>query len=360
MDEYYIKENNRWTGPFVQSEFEVKIAGMDEVVFWKRDFCPNQILHPALCSHFKTMSKTSEAEHEEPDIRETTSAKEQVMGSEETSTDKITTTQERPEEQPKEEPEEISSGLAENIHSGNNGKKSELKPEPETTAPKPEAISKTEEKAEKPVPEEKPEAPEKESVTASVPKEKTEEPTPKEEPEPKIAEAESVTDSVSQEKKEEPTAEKEPEPLPGKKISEKPEKEKKLPETTAQKPAEPESKAVEEKPVKEKTSKTRPPVEPVAKETDKQGYLLKMAVIVIGFLLVILAGFYVNSRLSVVKYQDTIIRNYIEEIDNRTNEIVKEQQVLQKKMDSLKLLLGKELKALKEIQGGAFSGNGKK
>lgn len=348
MDEYYIKENNHWTGPFVQSEFEVKIAGMEEVVFWKPEFCPNGILHPALCSHFKTMGKATEEKLEEPDISRITSAKEQALGSEEISADKITTTEEKQEIFPVEEQEELTSGLAGEVHRGNNGKKQVS--EPQTTSPEPETTAEQEEKTETTTPPIKPEEPEKETAESSSPEEKAKEPTPGKE-------------QVTVAEKETPPGEPEKEKEPEKETPREEKKETPSVETTVQKPGDTEQKPAEEKQVEETIPKTEPPaapaatpVVPVTKENEKQSYLLKLAVIVIGFLLVILAGFYVNSRLSVVKYQDAIIRNYIDDINSRTGEIVKEQRVLQQKMDSLKVLLGKELKAIKEVQSGARSG----
>ncbi|NOX86787.1 MAG: hypothetical protein GXO86_12630 [Chlorobi bacterium] len=320
MDKFYLKENNGWSGPFVESEFEVKIAGMDDVTYWKPEFCPNHILHPALCSHFKTMAKGEEKTTEEPEVQEVASLQEQTKEPPESPVMKKTAMQEKPETLPKEEVKEAPAEPALDIPSGENGKKTALKPEPEITVDDSVSPSKPEKKEEEP-------APEKET---------------KPEPEHKLKKKDNQTAEKSV-KKEEST--KEPTQMSSKSG----------PEPT------------QEKPVKAKPSEVKPkaglpetPATPRTGGDDQQGYLLKLAVIVIGFLLVIMAGFYVNSRLSVVKYQDTIIRNYIEQMDDRTKDIFKEQQALQKKMDSLKLLLGRELKALKGIETGLPAGRDKR
>jgi len=53
MEEFYIRNNNRWDGPFSEEEFNAGISGMEKVIYWKPEFCPNGIFHPALCSHYK-------------------------------------------------------------------------------------------------------------------------------------------------------------------------------------------------------------------------------------------------------------------------------------------------------------------
>ena len=53
MEEFYIRNNNRWDGPFSEEEFNAGISGMEQVIYWKPEFCPNGIFHPAFCSHYK-------------------------------------------------------------------------------------------------------------------------------------------------------------------------------------------------------------------------------------------------------------------------------------------------------------------
>ncbi len=316
MDKYYIKENKGWSGPFMESEFEVKITGMEDVIFWKAEFCPNHILHPALCSHSKTMTKREEKMPEETGIQTVAPIQESAKVPEESSAIKKTTTAPKQEAVPEEKSDEVPTEPARDVRTGENSRKSALEPEPEITV--------------------------KDTVSAEEPEDKIEKPVPEKETKPKQKEKDNQTEekSVKKEESTKETAQMSSKPALG---------------TTREKP-------VQATPLEVQSSADLPekPGTPRTGKEERQGYLLKLTVIIIGFLLVLLAGYYVNSRLSVVKYQDTIIRNYIEEMDDRTKEIVKEQQVLQKKMDSLKLLISKELKALGETSNGSGAGNGGK
>ncbi len=268
MEEFYIKENNRWSGPFTESEFRVKSAGKEEVDFWKTEFCPNHILHPALCSHHKT-GKGQEKAEEIHEISQQEPKPETVEKTPDAVAEPETTIPEAPVAEPKEIVQEpLSDHTAES--------------ESEQTST---------------VPLSKP-------ATVAVPDEEKKEAKPKE-------------DTVS--KPEEP--DRPPSPPAHETVLETP----------------------QEKP-------TEIPASQNASANDKPGNYTKLAVIMIGFLLVILAGFYVNSRLSVMKYQDKIIRNYIEDVDVKTKLIAERQKILEQKVDSLDLWLSKTLNEKKEIK----------
>ncbi len=96
------------------------------------------------------------------------------------------------------------------------------------------------------------------------------------------------------------------------------------------------------KPAKEKVNKTR-------KETSKDpGMAFKLFVIIIGFLLVFIAGFYVNSKLSVMFYQDIIIQESVKDIEYYTRDMINETKEIRNDIDTLNAVMGREFKAIRK------------
>lgn len=78
------------------------------------------------------------------------------------------------------------------------------------------------------------------------------------------------------------------------------------------------------------------------------GFTYKLAIIIIGFILVFAAGFYVNSKLSVMFYQDIIIQESVKNIEYYTRDMANETKEIKTDIDSLNAAMAREIKALKK------------
>jgi hypothetical protein len=89
--------------------------------------------------------------------------------------------------------------------------------------------------------------------------------------------------------------------------------------------------------------------EPKPVDQDKSnGFTFKLAIIIIGFILVFAAGFYVNSKLSVMFYQDIIIQESVKNIEYYTRDMMNETKEVKTDIDSLNAAMAREIKALKK------------
>jgi len=78
------------------------------------------------------------------------------------------------------------------------------------------------------------------------------------------------------------------------------------------------------------------------------GFTYKLAIIIIGFVLVFGAGFYVNSKLSVMFYQDIIIQESVKNIEYYTRDMMTETKEVKTEIDSLNAAMTREIKMLKK------------
>lgn len=86
-------------------------------------------------------------------------------------------------------------------------------------------------------------------------------------------------------------------------------------------------------------------------QTKEPGIGFKLLVIIIGFILILVAGMYVNSKLSVMFYQDIIIHESVKNIEYFSRDMINESKEMKKNIDSLNAVAGRELKAVnKEIK----------
>ena len=78
------------------------------------------------------------------------------------------------------------------------------------------------------------------------------------------------------------------------------------------------------------------------------GMAFKLFVIIIGFMLVFAAGFYVNSKLSVMFYQDIIIQESVKDIEYYTRDMINETKEIRNNIDTLNAVVGREFKAIRK------------
>lgn len=86
-------------------------------------------------------------------------------------------------------------------------------------------------------------------------------------------------------------------------------------------------------------------------QTKEAGIGFKLLVIIIGFILILVAGMYVNSKLSIMFYQDIIIQESVKNIEYFSRDMINESKEMKKNIDTLNAVAGREFKAVnKEIK----------
>lgn len=110
-------------------------------------------------------------------------------------------------------------------------------------------------------------------------------------------------------------------------------------------PDEPDSDPDSERVKKGKTSRVPDQFD---RSGDEKSLKYKLSIIIIGFLLVLLAGFYVNSKLSIMFYQDLIIQESVKDIEYVTQNMIMETMEIQEDIDSLNAVMGREFKAIRQ------------
>lgn len=102
-----------------------------------------------------------------------------------------------------------------------------------------------------------------------------------------------------------------------------------------------EENADETKSDREAGMRKKPQYEKAAVNSFKPGNLFKIIVIIIGFALVIISAYYVNSKLNLLFYQDTFIQESVRKMEYKTNDIMKETKVIKDMIDSVNLRMEK-------------------
>jgi hypothetical protein len=109
----------------------------------------------------------------------------------------------------------------------------------------------------------------------------------------------------------------------------------------------------EEHPKIKETDSKQTIIRDTQKETNTKepGTWFKIMVIIIGFVLVLGAGFYVNSKLSVLFYQDIIIQESVRNIEYYSRDMIRETDEIKLEIDTLNARFNKEINIIsKEIQ----------
>jgi len=115
------------------------------------------------------------------------------------------------------------------------------------------------------------------------------------------------------------------------------------------KPLDPEDEMPEAPVEEDKKSTKETEVKKVLEKTSKDpGMAFKLFVIIIGFILVFIAGFYVNSKLSVMFYQDIIIQESVKDIEYYTRDMINETKEIRNDIDTLNAVMGREFKAIRK------------
>lgn len=136
--------------------------------------------------------------------------------------------------------------------------------------------------------------------------------------------------------------------------------ESKAPETVQEKPAikndviisakplDPDEEELVEKPGPESEKEQQPQqqVTDTGRHPREAGILFKIIVIIIGFVLVLGAGYYVNSKLSVLFYQDVIIQESVRNMEYYTRDMVDETKAIKSEIDSLNARIDKQYRSL--------------
>lgn len=105
---------------------------------------------------------------------------------------------------------------------------------------------------------------------------------------------------------------------------------------------------IPEKTMPTKTEDNIKQTEIIDKPGKASGFTFKLSIIIIGFILVFGAGFYANSKLSVMFYQDIIIQESLKNIEYYTRDMVNETKEVKTDIDSLNAVMTREVKALKK------------
>lgn len=105
---------------------------------------------------------------------------------------------------------------------------------------------------------------------------------------------------------------------------------------------------VVEKTTPTKTEDNNKQTEIIEKPEKTSGFTFKLVIIIVGFILVFGAGFYANSKLSVMFYQDIIIQESVKNIEYYTRDMMNETKEVKTDFDSLNAVMTREIKALKK------------